>query len=71
VKVFNNEKNFEMSLKFDSDNVPYVEFGSYSIRLENNELPTEYKEKAMVELRETPEIIDKAINELRSLLKGN
>jgi hypothetical protein len=71
VKVINNEKNFEMSLKFDSDNVPYVEFGSYSIRLENNELPTEYKEKAMVELRETPEIIDKAINELRSLLKGN
>jgi hypothetical protein len=59
-----------MSLKFDANSVPFVEFGDYCIRLETEELPPEYKGKAVAELRETPENIENGLNELRNLLKG-
>jgi hypothetical protein len=59
-----------MSLKFDAHKVPFLEFGNYCIRLETDELSQEYKEKAVVELRETPENIENGLNELRNLLKG-
>ncbi|KAJ0182048.1 hypothetical protein K1T71_002770 [Dendrolimus kikuchii] len=60
-----------MAMKFDDDGVPYVMWGSNKIQLETNPV-TEKKilDKAENELRETPEVVEKALAELRELIKG-
>lgn len=61
-----------MAMKFDEDGVPFVMWGSNKIQLETNPV-SEKKiiEKAEKELRETPEVVEKALAELRELIKGN
>lgn len=58
------------ALKFDRNNQPYIPLGELTIRLENEEPTDDVKEKARRELRETPEVVVAAIDELRDLIKG-
>ncbi|KAJ2953835.1 hypothetical protein O0L34_g1464 [Tuta absoluta] len=61
----------ELQLQYDINGSPFVEWGGNTIRLEKEPLTEkELIEKAETELRETPEIRDQALQELRQLLKG-
>uniref|UniRef100_A0A6E8VXQ7 CRAL/TRIO N-terminal domain-containing protein n=1 Tax=Anopheles coluzzii TaxID=1518534 RepID=A0A6E8VXQ7_ANOCL len=59
------------SLKFDDNNVPYLDLGDgYRIALEGDEYTdAKAKEKAARELRETPDVVEQSLQELRSLLQ--
>lgn len=60
-----------MTLKFDENKIPYIDLeNGYAIRLETDELTEEEAEKAKRELRETPEVVESALKELRVLLQG-
>lgn len=62
-----------MSLKYDVDKnkTPYIDLGEgYQIRLEKEPLTDLCKEKALKELRETPENVELGIKELRELITG-
>lgn len=61
-----------MSIKYGADKLPYIDLGKdYKIRLEYEEVTdAKYLEKARVELRETPEVKQQAIMELKELLRG-
>ena len=61
-------KLFEV--QFDDNKLPYIDLGSKVIRMDREEAPLWALEKAAVELRETPEIKAKAIEELREMLKS-
>ncbi|XP_058824634.1 retinaldehyde-binding protein 1 isoform X1 [Topomyia yanbarensis] len=52
------------------DELPSVQLGDYTLRFELEDLTPFGKEVAKNELRETPEIKAKAVEELRELLKG-
>lgn len=58
------------NLKFDANNLPYIPLGELTVRLENEEPSDAVREKARIELRETPEVSAAAIDELRALIKG-
>lgn len=58
------------AIKYDDDKTPYIQLGDLQVRLENQEPSAVAKEKARNELRETPEIVGPAIEELRALVKG-
>lgn len=57
-------------IKYNEDKTPYIEFGAYEIRLENERPDAETTKIATEELRETPDIVQPAIEELRNLLKS-
>ncbi|XP_013201282.2 alpha-tocopherol transfer protein-like isoform X1 [Amyelois transitella] len=60
-----------MELQFNADGSPFVMWGGNKIQLENGPVTDKiYLEKAEKELRETPEIVKAALEELRKLLKG-
>ena len=61
-----------MSIKFGEDKLPFVDLGhGYKIRLEYEQIRDEkYLEKARIELRETDEVKEAALKELKELLKG-
>lgn len=61
-----------MSITIGEDKIPFIDLGSgYIIRLEYEDLKDEkYIEKARNELRETPEVVEEALKELRQLIKG-
>lgn len=60
-----------MEIQFDENGVPYVDWGGNTIRLEKEPVTEKALiEKAEKELRETPEIREQALRELRELLKG-
>lgn len=61
-----------MSIKYDENELPYIDLGcNYKIRLEYEEIQEEkYIEKAKNELRETKEIKQSALVEMKKLLKG-
>jgi hypothetical protein len=61
-----------MSIKYSENNLPYIHLeNGYKIRLEDEEIQDEkYKEKAAKELRETPEIKQQALNEIKELIKS-
>lgn len=54
----------------DMDYMPTVELGNYTLTIELDELKPEVKEIARKELRETPEVAQSAVQELKELLKG-
>lgn len=60
------------TLKFDEDKRPYIDLGmDYCVRLENDEYTdAKSKEKAAQELRETPEVVAEAYEELRAKLQA-
>ncbi|CAG9098143.1 unnamed protein product [Plutella xylostella] len=61
----------EMKLEFNDDGSPYVMWGDNKIELEKKPITEKYyKEIAETELRETPEVVEKALKELRVLLAG-
>lgn len=64
-----NEITPRKTLKYDENNLPYIDLGKYKMRLEREEPTNEVLEKARIELRETPEIVEKAFKELRELIK--
>ncbi|XP_028034135.1 alpha-tocopherol transfer protein-like [Bombyx mandarina] len=60
-----------MELQMDVNGNPYVVWGEHKIQLEREPVTGEaLLEKAEKELRETPEIVEKAVADLRTLLKG-
>lgn len=59
-----------MSLLIDDDGVPFIQLGKYKIKLEKEELTGELKAKAKEELRETPDIVEKGLKELKALISG-
>lgn len=60
----------KVCIKFNENNVPYVDLVEYEIRLESEPPHEKVLEKAREELRELPEIVAPAIVELRELIKG-
>ena len=62
-----------MSIQYGDDEVPFIDLGSgFKIRLENEEVTDEvFVEKARTELRETPELKEESLKELRLLLQSN
>ncbi|PZC81182.1 hypothetical protein B5X24_HaOG213283 [Helicoverpa armigera] len=59
-----------MEVQFGSDGIPFVTWGGNKIMLELDPIEdAECKEKAEKELRETPEVVEKALIELRQLLR--
>ena len=61
-----------MSIKFDIDKQPYIDLGqNYKISLDFRKVVDEKNlTKARDELRETTEIREQALAELRELIKG-
>lgn len=57
-------------ISYDEQKVPYIDLGSARIRMEKEQAPEWALKKAQDELRELPEIKDKAIKELRELLQS-
>ncbi|XP_063697578.1 retinaldehyde-binding protein 1-like [Culicoides brevitarsis] len=58
--------------KYDEHGRPYLEIcEGYEIRLDYSELSEADKEKARVELRETPENVEKGLKELREILAND
>lgn len=53
----------------DLEALPSIQLGDFTLRFELDELAPSGKETAEKELRETPEIRDKAVKELRQLLQ--
>lgn len=58
------------AIKYDDNKVPYIELGHLIVRLEDEEPSEEVKEIARVELRETPEIVGPAVEEMKQLTLG-
>lgn len=58
-----------MSIQYDENKVPFIDLGKYKIRWENEDPDEEAMEKARRELRESPEIVSKGVEELRALIK--
>lgn len=59
------------SLEMGEDEVPFIKIGDEILRLDLEELDQEIAEKARIELRETPEIVEESLEILKTLLKGN
>ncbi|GBP06046.1 hypothetical protein EVAR_3283_1 [Eumeta japonica] len=60
-----------MKIEYNSDSSPYVMWGDNKIQLERTPAVEKYyEEKAETELRETPEVVEEAVRELRELLRG-
>lgn len=60
-----------MEVQFGSDGVPFVTWGDNKIMLELTPVDDGSSiEKAKIELRETPEVVENALVELRKLLKS-
>lgn len=60
-----------MPILFDENKFPYIDMGNgHRLRLEYEEPSDETKERAVRELRETPENVAKSIAELKELLKS-
>lgn len=57
-------------VEIGNDEVPFVQLGDYKLRLDLEDLNEEYKERALKELRETPENVEGALVALRGLIKG-
>jgi len=55
-------------LKYDDNKVPYIQLGHLIVRLENEEPNEVVQEKARVELRETPDVVLPALEELRQMV---
>ena len=48
----------------------FIQLGDHQLKFECNIFDAEDKEKARKELRETPEIVEKALEEFRKLLES-
>lgn len=61
-----------MSIDFGEDKIPFIDLGQgYKIRLEYEDLTDDkFLDKARNELRESPEIVENSLVELRKLIKG-
>lgn len=59
-----------MSIVIAEDKIPFIDLGDgYKVRLEYEDLTDEkYIEKAKNELRETPDVVKNAVEELRQLI---
>lgn len=54
-------------IKYDENKVPYIQLGHLKVRLEDEEPSDEVKEIARVELRETPDVVQPAVEEMKQL----
>ncbi|CAG9864380.1 unnamed protein product [Phyllotreta striolata] len=68
----NTERKSSMGIRIetDQDGVPFIQLGSYCLRLDLEELSDRDKEKALTELNETPENVQYALAKLRELISN-
>lgn len=61
---------YKMVLRVETgeDNVPFVQLGECQLRLDLEDLNEEYQERARNELRETPEIVERALLQFREYI---
>lgn len=59
-----------LCIETGEDNVPFIQLGTYQLRLDLEELNEEEKERAAEEIRETPENIEYGLKKLRQLVEG-
>lgn len=52
------------------DHLPSIQYGDFTLQFELDDLPSEVREKARIELRETPDRSREAVIALRELLRG-
>lgn len=57
-------------IKYDENKVPYIQLGHLKVRLEDDEPTEEVKEIARVQLRETPDIVQPAVEEMKKMVLG-
>lgn len=60
----------ELCVETGGDDVPFVQLGSYKLRLDLEDLDEEFRELSRVELRETPEVVEESLARLKTLLEG-
>lgn len=60
-----------LPISYTENKSPYITIGDFEIRLENEKPDAETLKVAVDELRETPDIVQPAIEELRNLLKND
>jgi len=58
-----------LCVEVGSDGVPFVQLGEHILRLDLEDLDESYNERSRIELRETPQIVEDALEKLRSLIK--
>lgn len=51
--------------------VPYLKIGNLILKADFDEGDEYFREKARDELRETPEIVEQSLKDLRTMVKGN
>lgn len=61
-----------MSIEFGDDKIPFIDLGKgFKIRLEYEEITDEkYVTKAKDELRETPELLQKSLEEFKEMIRS-
>ncbi|GJQ82461.1 hypothetical protein Trydic_g14452 [Trypoxylus dichotomus] len=60
----------EATLLRDTNGFPYIQLGDNVLRFEEEEIDGHYVKKAENELRETPDVVDQAIEGIKDLIKG-
>lgn len=61
----------ELCVGTDEDDIPFVQLGNYKFKLDLEDLDEEYRERSRIELRETPEVVEESLAQLKTLLEGN
>lgn len=57
-------------IQYDDNKLPYIQLGHLRVRLENEEPNETVQEIARIQLRETPDVVQPALEELRQLVLG-
>ncbi|KAF2904399.1 hypothetical protein ILUMI_01776 [Ignelater luminosus] len=60
----------EPCVETGEDDVPFVQLGQYKLRLDLEDLDEEFRERSRIELRETPEVVEKSLARLKELLEA-
>ncbi|XP_076270373.1 alpha-tocopherol transfer protein-like [Rhynchophorus ferrugineus] len=58
------------SVEINSDGAPFASIGKYQLRLELEDLPPDFQERARVELLETPERVQEGLANFRNLIQA-
>ncbi|KAL3280638.1 hypothetical protein HHI36_003874 [Cryptolaemus montrouzieri] len=59
----------EFQIEIGDDDTPFLRLGDYTLRLDLEELDEEYKNRAIKDLRETPENVEEALKTMRQMIK--
>lgn len=60
----------DFPILIDEDGAPFVQLNDYKFKIELEELTGDWKQRAINELRETPENVENGLTELRKLIQS-